>query len=101
MSQDMAKWITGGTQMGLEHMVMQRPLGCACTFVLFFETIRTSAMRVIHITVKTDETQRLRIKFVLYISRWPLIVNASSQLGSNIWRGTITVLKGTSSETGR
>ena len=30
------------------------------------ETIRTSAMRVIHITVKTEETQRLRIKFVLY-----------------------------------
>ena len=33
-------------------------------FVL--ETIRTSTMRVIHITVKTEETQRLRIKFVLY-----------------------------------
>ena len=30
------------------------------------ETIRTGAMRVIHITVKTEETQRLRIKFVLY-----------------------------------
>ena len=35
-----------------------------CLFVL--ETIRTSTMRVIHITVKTEETQRLRIKFVLY-----------------------------------
>ena len=33
-------------------------------FVL--ETILTGAMRVIHITVKTEETQRLRIKFVLY-----------------------------------
>ena len=32
-------------------------------FVL--ETIRTGTMRVIHITVKTEETQRLRIKFVL------------------------------------
>ena len=34
--------------------------GC---FVL--ETIRTGAMRIIHIPVKTEETQRLRIKFVL------------------------------------
>ena len=33
-------------------------------FVL--ETIRTGAMRVIHIPVKTEETQRLRMKFVLY-----------------------------------
>ena len=33
-------------------------------FVL--ETIRTGAMRAIHIPVKTEETQRLRIKFVLY-----------------------------------
>ena len=32
-------------------------------FVL--ETIRTSAMRVIHVIVKTEETQKLRIKFVL------------------------------------
>ena len=30
------------------------------------ETIRTGAMRVVHIPVKTEETQRLRIKFVLY-----------------------------------
>ena len=35
-------------------------------FVL--ETIRTGTMRVIHITVKTEETQRLRIKFVLVLS---------------------------------
>ena len=35
-----------------------------CLFVL--ETIRTGTTRVIHITVKTEETQRLRIKFVLY-----------------------------------
>ena len=33
-------------------------------FVL--ETICTGTMRVIHIPVKTEETQRLRIKFVLY-----------------------------------
>ena len=33
-------------------------------FVL--ETIRTGAMRVIHIPVKTEEMQTLRIKFVLY-----------------------------------
>ena len=32
------------------------------------ETIFTSAMRVIHIIVKTEETQRLRIVFVLYCS---------------------------------
>ena len=37
--------------------------GVVC-FVL--QTIRTGAMRVIHIPVKTEETQRLRIKFVLY-----------------------------------
>ena len=37
-------------------------------FFFVFETIRTSAMRVIHITVKTNETQRLRIKFVLVLS---------------------------------
>ena len=30
------------------------------------ETIRTGTMRVVHIPVKTEETQRLRIKFVLY-----------------------------------
>ena len=35
-------------------------------FVL--ETVRTSAMRVIHISVKTEETQILRIKFVLVLS---------------------------------
>ena len=39
-----------------------------CLFVL--ETIRTSAMRVIHIIKKTEETQRLRIVFVLYCSTW-------------------------------
>ena len=33
-------------------------------FVL--ETIRTGAMRVIHVIVKTEETQKLRMKFVLY-----------------------------------
>ena len=37
----------------------------SCLFVL--ETIRTGTMRVIHITVKTEETQRLRIKFVLVL----------------------------------
>ena len=37
--------------------------GC-CLFVL--ETIRTGAMRAVHISVKTEETQRLRIKFVQY-----------------------------------
>ena len=40
----------------VKHHTMQSPVpGC-----LFFvsETIRTSAMRVIHITVKTDETQK-------------------------------------------
>ena len=37
-----------------------------CLFVL--ETIRTRTMRVIHITVKTEETQILRIKYVLVLS---------------------------------
>ena len=41
--------------------------GVDAVFVCFvLETIRTGAMRVIHIPVKTEETQRLRIKFVLY-----------------------------------
>ena len=35
-----------------------------CFFVL--EMIRTGAMRVIHVIVKTEETQKLRMKFVLY-----------------------------------
>ena len=39
--------------------------GCLL-FVL--ETIRTGTMRVIQITVKTEETQILRIKFVLVLS---------------------------------
>ena len=34
-------------------------------FVVVLETMRTGAMRVVHIPVKTEETQRLRIKFVL------------------------------------
>ena len=39
---------------------------CAVCFVL--ETIRTGAMRVVHITVNTEETQILRIEFVLVLS---------------------------------
>ena len=43
--------------------------GTSLVCVLFvLETIRTSAMRVIHIIVKTEETQRLRIVFVLHCS---------------------------------
>ena len=34
-------------------------------FCFVLETTRTSAMRVIHVIVKTEETQRLRIEFVL------------------------------------
>ena len=34
-------------------------------FVFVLETIRTNAMRVIHVIVKTEETQKLHIKFVL------------------------------------
>ena len=37
-------------------------------FVFVLETIRTRTMRVNHITVKTEETQILRIKFVLVLS---------------------------------
>ena len=48
----------------------QRPCRCGTGslgfFVFVLETIRTGAMRVVHIPVKTEETQRLRIKFVLY-----------------------------------
>ena len=54
---------------GLVEVVVQTIELCACLtgFVfLFLETIRTGTMRVIHITVKTQETQRLRIKFALY-----------------------------------
>ena len=36
------------------------------THCFVLETIRTGSMRVIHITVKTEETQKLRNKFVLY-----------------------------------
>ena len=35
-------------------------------FVFVLETIRTGAMRVIHVIVKTEETQKLRMKFVRY-----------------------------------
>ena len=37
-------------------------------FVFVLETIRTGAMRVVHITVNIEETQILRIKFVLVLS---------------------------------
>ena len=36
-------------------------------FVFVLETIRTGAMRVVHITVNIEETQILRIKFVLVL----------------------------------
>ena len=36
---------------------------CLSLFVFVLETIRAGAMRVIHIPVKTEKTQRLRIKF--------------------------------------
>ena len=44
------------------------PEATIVVFLFVLETIRTSAVRVIHITVKTEETQRLCIKFVLYCS---------------------------------
>ena len=50
--------------------------GLMMFFVL--ETIRTGAMRVIHIPVKTEETQRLRIKFVLYCPICALDLNQTS-----------------------
>ena len=38
---------------------------CGCLWCFFvLETIRTGAMRVIHVIVKTEETQKLRMKFV-------------------------------------
>ena len=45
---------------------LSQSLIIVCCFVL--ETIRTGTMRVIHIPVKTEETQILRIKFVLVLS---------------------------------
>ena len=46
-----------------------------CFFVL--ETIRTGAMRVVHITVNTEVTQILRIKFALVLSYLCLPTQAS------------------------
>ena len=40
---------------------------CCCLFVL--ETIRTGAMHIIHIFVKSEETQRLRIEFCTVLSQ--------------------------------
>ena len=55
--------VSGGDQrLRTSTLIRDRP-DRVC-FVL--ETIRTGAMRVIHIPVKTEESQRLRIKFVLY-----------------------------------
>ena len=48
----------------IELIVDSLPANVGIGIVL--ETIRTGAMRVIHIIVKTEETQRLRVKFVLY-----------------------------------
>ena len=55
-----------GTWHAVMCLFVKMSTACGMFFVL--ETVRTSAMRVIHITVKTEETQRLRIKFVLYCS---------------------------------
>ena len=55
--------VSGGDQRLRTSTLIQARPDRVC-FVL--ETIRTGAMRVIHIPVKTEETQRLRIKFVLY-----------------------------------
>ena len=44
------------------QVLKPRHPGRQCLFVL--ETIRTGAMRVIHIPVKTEETQRLRLSYL-------------------------------------
>ena len=57
-------------------------------FVLFLETIRTGTMRVIHITVNIEETQILRIKFVLVLSylntTFPRCPNPAPQASSQL-----------------
>ena len=58
-------------------------------FVFVLETIRTSTMRVIHIIVKTEQTQKLRIIFVLYVlPEFKLKQNLSFHLSTDrqIWQ---------------
>ena len=71
------------------RVVRQQPL----CFVL--ETIRTGAMRVIHITVKTEETQILRIKFVLVLS----CLNSNSTSVNSLHCTVLPVLTNTSKST--
>ena len=71
------------------RVVRQQPL----CFVL--ETIRTGAMRVIHITVNTEETQILRIKFVLVMS----YLNSNSTSVNSLHCAVLPVLTNTSKST--
>ena len=62
------------------HRTADSPLSCDVQFITWkilishhclfvcLETVRTGTMRVIHISVKTEETQILHIKFVLVLS---------------------------------
>ena len=59
----MSWWKVEGPARGLHLMQI-----CSLLLLFCFGTIRTSAMRVIHITVKTEVTQKLRIMFVLCCS---------------------------------
>ena len=62
-------------------------------FVL--ETIRTGTMRVSHITVKTEETQILRIKFVLVLS----YLNSNTTSVNSLHCTVLPVLTNTSKST--
>ena len=56
------------SQPGNLEMISMTFAAVICFVLFVLETIRTGTMRVIHNTVKTEETQILRIKFVLVLS---------------------------------
>ena len=58
--------VTAETEQGLRRLQQLSAHSRVPSVLFVLETIRTGAMRVIHIPVKDEETQRLRIKFVLY-----------------------------------
>ena len=55
-----------------------------CNLFVVLETIRTGAMRVVHIHVKTEETQRLRITFVSFFHCSSLSFSLSLSAASSI-----------------
>ena len=59
---------------------------------VFLKTFLTSTMRVIHISVKTEETQILRIKFVLVLS----YLNSNATSVNSLYSTVLPVLTNTS-----